>query len=78
MVPKKARRKELCKTPLFWRKVAFSDAKPQDFDAFGDDFGSSLACFSNGFSSFRFGLDFPACFVENVKKAKTEKVAFVL
>ena len=78
MGPKKARKKQVCKTLLFWRKVSFSDAKRQDFKAFWDDFGSSLACFSNGFSSFRFGLDFEAFGVKNVTKTETEKVGFVL
>ena len=68
----------LCKTLLFWRKLAFFDAKIRDFEAFRDDFGSSLAWFSCGFLGFRFGFDFKAFFVKNVKKAKTEKVAFVL
>ena len=58
--PKKVWKKQLCKTLLFWRKVAFSDAKPQDFKAFRDDFGSSLAWLSCGFLGFRFGLDFQA------------------
>ena len=71
-------RLKMSKKRRFWRYGAFSVEKISDFDVFWDHFGTLPARACIVFPGFRFGLDFQAFFVKNVKKAKTEKVAFVL
>ena len=46
------------------------DAKPSDFEALRDDFGSSLACFSCGFLGFRFWAGFSSILSEKRQKGQ--------
>ena len=78
MASKKPEKKQACKIWLFQPQLAVSDAKVWNLNTFWDDFGCPRACFCGGFLGFRLGLDFKEFSVKNVKKAKTEKVAFVL
>ena len=75
---KKSAKNDQLKNPVFWCNVAFFVEKASDFVVFWDHFESLPACFFIVFLGLRFWLDFYAFLVKNIKKAKNEKVAFVL